>query len=38
MSRAGAALFGAGQLDELAIYDRGLSADTIGSHYRSGTP
>jgi PKD repeat protein len=33
MSRAGAALFGAGSLDEVAIYDRALSAPQIAAHY-----
>ncbi len=33
MSRAASALFGAGDLDEVAIYDRGLSASTIAAHF-----
>ena len=33
MSRAGAGLFGAGDLDEVAIYDGALSAATIAAHY-----
>ncbi|HEU5252502.1 MAG TPA: PKD domain-containing protein [Solirubrobacterales bacterium] len=33
MSRAASALFGAGSLDELAIYNRALDASTIASHY-----
>ena len=33
MSRGGSALFGAGDLDELAIYNRALSATTISDHY-----
>jgi len=36
MSRAGAALFGAGTLDELAIYDRALGAAAIAEHYDAG--
>ncbi len=35
MSRAGSALFGAGQLDQLAIYNTPLSAGTIFQHYFS---
>ena len=35
MSRAGTALFGAGDLDEVAIYNRALSAATIADHYAS---
>jgi PKD repeat protein len=35
MSRAGAALFGAGDLDEVAIYNRALSAGTIEEHFES---
>jgi YD repeat-containing protein len=34
MSRAGTDLFGAGDLDEVAIYDRALSQATIASHYK----
>ena len=33
MSRDGAALFGEGDLDEVAIYNRALSAGTIADHY-----
>ena len=33
MSRAGAALFGAGALDEVAIYDQALSASQIATHF-----
>ncbi len=36
MSRNGAALFGAGDLDDLAIYDRKLSAKEIEAHYEAG--
>jgi PKD repeat protein len=35
MSRASSALFGAGDLDEVAIYDRALSAATIDEHFNS---
>jgi YD repeat-containing protein len=35
MSRAGQALFGQGDMDELAIYNRALSASTIDEHYAS---
>ncbi len=35
MSRAGSALFGHGGLDELAVYDRDLSAAEIDTHYAS---
>jgi len=38
MSRGGSALFGAGVLDELAVYDRALGAATISEHYINGTP
>ncbi|HUN79482.1 MAG TPA: PKD domain-containing protein [Solirubrobacteraceae bacterium] len=34
-SRDGSSLFGAGELDELAIYDQPLSAATIFAHYHS---
>jgi PKD repeat protein len=37
MSRNGAALFGAGTLDELAIYDGALSAATIAAHKSAGS-
>jgi YD repeat-containing protein len=33
MSRAGNELFGAGDLDEVAIYDRALNATTVANHY-----
>jgi PKD repeat protein len=33
MSRAGSALFGKGDLDEVAIYDRALTPATAASHY-----
>jgi hypothetical protein len=36
MSRNGGALNGAGDLDELAIYDRELSAGEIKAHYELG--
>ena len=36
MSRAGSALFGGGDLDEVALYNRALSAATIDDHF-SGT-
>ena len=35
MSRAGQSLFGSGDLDEVAIYDRALGAQTIADHYGS---
>ncbi len=35
MSRAGGALFGAGQLDQLALYNTPLSAGTVFQHYFS---
>jgi len=37
MSRAASALFGAGSLDEVAIYNRALDASTIAAHY-AGNP
>jgi PKD repeat protein len=37
MSRAASALFGAGSLDELAVYNRALDAATIAAHY-AGSP
>ena len=37
MSRAASALFGAGSLDEVAIYNRALDATTIAAHY-AGNP
>jgi PKD repeat protein len=33
MSRAGSALFGAGDLDDVSIYDRPLTAGTVADHY-----
>jgi YD repeat-containing protein len=38
MSRGGANLFGAGALDEVAIYGGTLSAATVSEHYANGTP
>jgi PKD repeat protein len=38
MSRDASALFGAGTLDELALYDQPLSAATIAAHYADGAP
>ena len=35
MSRDGASLFGQGDLDEVAVYNRALSAGTIAEHYSS---
>ena len=35
MSRAGTSLFGGGTLDEVAVYNRALSAATIAEHYAS---
>jgi YD repeat-containing protein len=35
MSRAGAGLYGAGDLDEVAVYKRALDAATIADHYTS---
>ncbi len=37
MSRAASALYGAGSLDELAVYNRALDATTIAAHY-AGNP
>ena len=37
MSRAASSLFGAGSLDEVAIYNRALDAATIAAHY-AGNP
>ncbi len=37
MSRGGSSLFGAGSLDEVAIYNRALDAATIAAHY-AGNP
>jgi YD repeat-containing protein len=36
MSRAGAALFGAGDLDELAVYTRALTSSEVTSHFQAG--
>jgi hypothetical protein len=38
MSRAGSVLFGAGTLDELALYNQPLSAATIAAHHADGAP
>ena len=38
MSRGGSALFGAGALDDVAIYNQPLSATTIAAHYAAGVP
>jgi PKD repeat protein len=38
MSRNAAALFGAGSLDEVALYSRGLSAVEIAAHFGAGSP
>ena len=38
MSRGGTTLFGAGTLDELAIYNADLSATTVAAHYSDATP
>jgi PKD repeat protein len=38
MSRGGSSLFGAGSLDEVAIYNRALTAAEISAHYKSATP
>jgi PKD repeat protein len=35
MSRGGSALFGAGDLDEVAVYNKALDANTIEGHYES---
>jgi PKD repeat protein len=35
MSRSGSALFGAGDLDEVALYGRALDAGTIAQHFQS---
>jgi YD repeat-containing protein len=37
MSRAGQALFGGGDLDELAVYSRALAATEVAAHYVDGT-
>jgi PKD repeat protein len=36
MSRAGTTLFGAGTLQEVAVYNKALSASTIAAHYAAG--
>jgi YD repeat-containing protein len=38
MSRAGGGLFGAGDLDEVSVFDRALSAAQVNAHYDAGTP
>jgi concanavalin A-like lectin/glucanase superfamily protein len=38
MSRGGSSLFGAGSLDEVAIYNRALSAAEVSAHFKSATP
>jgi YD repeat-containing protein len=38
MSRAGAALFGAGDLDEVSVYGQALSAAQVAAHHDAGTP
>ena len=38
MTRGGQGLFGSGDLDEVAIYDRALSAQTIAAHRAAGAP
>jgi YD repeat-containing protein len=38
MSRAASSLFGTGSLDEVAIYNRALSAAEIAAHFKSATP
>ena len=38
MSRAASALFGAGDLDEVALYSGALSATTIANHFAAGMP
>ena len=35
MSRGGTSLFGGGTLDEVAVYNRALSAATVAEHYAS---
>jgi hypothetical protein len=37
MSRAGAALFGGGDLDEVSVYDRALTAQQVAAHYAAGS-
>jgi hypothetical protein len=38
MSRSGQALFGGGDLDDVAVYDRAVSAATIAAHRSAGAP
>jgi YD repeat-containing protein len=38
MSRGASSLFGAGSLDEVAIYNRALSAAEIAAHFKAATP
>jgi YD repeat-containing protein len=38
MSRAASSLFGRGSLDEVAIYNRALTAAEIASHFKAATP
>jgi YD repeat-containing protein len=38
MSRASSSLFGPGSLDEVAIYNRALSAAEIAAHFKAATP
>jgi hypothetical protein len=38
MSRNASSLFGKGNLDEVAIYNRALSAAEISAHFKSATP
>jgi YD repeat-containing protein len=38
MSRAGSLLFGAGDLDEVSVYNTALSAATVSAHYAAGQP
>jgi YD repeat-containing protein len=38
MSRAASSLFGRGSLDEVAIYNRALSAAEIAAHFKAATP
>jgi Concanavalin A-like lectin/glucanases superfamily/PKD domain len=38
MSRASSSLFGAGSLDEVAIYNRALSAAEIAAHFKAANP
>jgi YD repeat-containing protein len=38
MSRAGAGLFGGGDLDEVSVYSAALDAATVSAHYAAGQP